>query len=44
MLTYGFKNHLPGQVCQQHDHGTLARFSWVYYLDVEKDPAPSDFC
>lgn len=38
-----FQESLPGQVCQQHDHGTLARFSWVYYLDVEKDPAPLTF-
>lgn len=38
-----FQEYLPGQFSQQHEHGLLSRFSWVYYLDCGEEPAPLTF-
>ena len=38
-----FQEYLPGQISIQHDHGTLSRYSWVYYLEVDKNPNPLTF-
>ena len=38
-----FQEYLPGQISPQHDHGTLSKYSWVYYLHVDKDPSPLTF-
>jgi hypothetical protein len=38
-----FQESLPGQGCPQHEHGTLSRYSWVYYLDVGEDNSPLTF-
>lgn len=38
-----FQEYLPGQTSPQHDHGTLARYSWVYYMSVDKNPSPLTF-
>ena len=38
-----FQESLTGQVTQQHDHGTLARYSWVYYLSCDGEPSPLTF-
>jgi len=38
-----FQESLPGQGCPQHEHGTLSRCSWVYYLDVGEDNSPLTF-
>lgn len=33
----------PGQGCPIHNHGTVSRTSWVYYLDVGDNPNPLSF-
>lgn len=33
----------PGEGCPIHDHGTISKTSWVYYLDVGEDPSPLTF-
>ncbi len=38
-----FQESLPGQISPQHEHGTLSRYSWVYYLDVGEDNSPLTF-
>ena len=38
-----FQESLPGQGCPQHEHGTLSRCSWVYYLDVGESNNPLTF-
>ena len=38
-----FQESLPGQGCPQHEHGTLSRYSWVYYLDVGENNSPLTF-
>tara|TARA_R110000868_G_scaffold178095_2_gene417575 strand:- start:37 stop:642 length:606 start_codon:yes stop_codon:yes gene_type:complete len=38
-----FQESLPGQGCPQHEHGTLSRYSWVYYLDVGEINSPLTF-
>lgn len=38
-----FQEYLPGQMSPQHEHGTLSRYSWVYYLDVGADSSPLTF-
>src|SRR6056300_1243404 len=38
-----FQESLPGQGCPQHEHGTLSRYSWVYYLDVGESNNPLTF-
>jgi hypothetical protein len=38
-----FQESLPGQGCPQHEHGTLSRYSWVYYLDVGESNSPLTF-
>lgn len=38
-----FQESLPGQGCPQHEHGTLSRYSWVYYLDVGETNSPLTF-
>ena len=38
-----FQEYLPGQVSPQHEHGTLSRYSWVYYLDVGENSSPLTF-
>lgn len=38
-----FQELLPGQSCPKHEHGTLSRYSWVYYLDVDKNASPLTF-
>jgi len=38
-----FQEYLPGQVSPQHEHGTLSRYSWVYYLDVGENGSPLTF-
>ena len=38
-----FQELLPGQGCPMHEHGTLSRYSWVYYLDVNEDATPLTF-
>lgn len=38
-----FQESLPGQGCLQHEHGTLSRCSWVYYLDVGESNNPLTF-
>lgn len=38
-----FQEYLPGQISPMHDHGTLSRTSWVYYLKVEDDSSPLTF-
>ena len=38
-----FQESLSGQGCPQHEHGTLSRYSWVYYLDVGETNSPLTF-
>tara|TARA_B100001287_G_scaffold244205_1_gene220719 strand:- start:614 stop:1273 length:660 start_codon:yes stop_codon:yes gene_type:complete len=38
-----FQEYVPGHVSQQHEHGLLSRYSWVYYLKCEEDPSPLTF-
>lgn len=38
-----FQELLPGQSCPKHEHGTLSRYSWVYYLDVDRGASPLTF-
>lgn len=38
-----FQESNPGEICPIHDHGTVTKTSWVYYLDVDKDPSPLSF-
>ena len=38
-----FQELLPGQGCAKHEHGTLSRFSWVYYLNVDQGASPLTF-
>ena len=38
-----FQEYLPGQFSQQHEHGTLSRFSWVYYLQCGNESSPLTF-
>jgi len=38
-----FQEYMPGQVSHQHEHGTLSRYSWVYYLDVGENNSPLTF-
>ena len=40
---YMYQEYLPGQVSPQHEHGTLSRYSWVYYLDVGENSSPLTF-
>lgn len=38
-----FQELEPGQGCPKHEHGTLSRYSWVYYLDVSNGASPLTF-
>lgn len=38
-----FQESLQNQHCPQHEHGTLSRYSWVYYLDVGESNSPLTF-
>tara|TARA_B100000900_G_scaffold406536_1_gene417710 strand:- start:776 stop:1390 length:615 start_codon:yes stop_codon:yes gene_type:complete len=38
-----FQELLPGQGCPKHEHGTLSRYSWVYYLNVDDGATPLVF-
>ncbi len=38
-----FQESLPGEECPIHDHGTISKNSWVYYLEVGHLPSPLTF-
>ena len=38
-----FQESLPGEECPVHDHGTISKTSWGYYLEVGESPSPLTF-